>query len=65
MSYSEFSFHCYQLIDAFTLGILTEQQFDHAIAFMMANYPEHCLEAQYDFSLIDSFAQLDFHIIED
>ena len=48
MTYSDFLFHCRQLVDAFTLRIISEQDFDHAIAMLCAMNLHHAQEAAND-----------------
>lgn len=64
MTYSEFLFHCRQLVDAFTLRIITDHDFDHAIAMLCAMNPEHAQEAANDWAADLIFADVP-HYYED
>lgn len=64
MNYPEFLFHCHQLVDAFTMGIINEQDFDHAIAILCALNPHHAHEAANDWATDLIFADIT-HFRED
>lgn len=64
MTYSEFLFHCRQLVDAFTMRIISDQDFDHAIAILMALHPEHAHEAANDWAVDLIFSEVP-HLYED